>query len=648
MKESEQMRTKMNSIFRILAIICIGLITQQNTGLAGAKKIPYNLDSVAKALAENVIDQIKQREAENQYFRSIGAIGSVDFVIDMRKWHLSKESPALASSPFLSADQKNSLNAKLNGFYDEYRHPVYVVLSPIILGSNEVSGQAIKDVFDYFKIPWSDIEKLKERYREYLKDLQKFKGTTSPVSGSVSAGAILTVQSFIFYKSDLKEWRIRYGSDFTVSEDVKRANFIEEEYKKALDQNASKFDFVGKRYIALDNYATTIISAFKNNCLSTLKQKELNDILTLNLAELNKPILIKVKGPKSWPLENRAFYLDPREQEKNESLLKSTSGGALYFKVDDEGYININEIFANEQRASPEKVIEIVIALDEFLLSVSLLWDIYNNSGEYSDLMINGKPKSELLLEEAKDGEVTDQQLLFTVIELRRKLVDKIQLDMLSVDELRVSINLLFSVQEALKYTFGPESLYPFPQIQDLKKVKTPALHRYKIEPANSDEELLKQLEYLYNNERESLTDFEINLYFDLLCLVRGDCRDRKYEDHHMIPVEVSTHDLVVAARKCVDKFIFNGKDNFIKLEKYVKDTGDGRHGNHPEYNRWINELLNNLLIQYRNRNGQGPVDPCTAKDLLLDLIEETIKPAIDEDPNETINELGRRKLLGK
>lgn len=90
------------------------------------------------------------------------------------------------------------------------------------------------------------------------------------------------------------------------------------------------------------------------------RSKELNTILTQNLAELDKPILIKVMWPKSWALENRKFYLHPQEQNKNESLLQSTSGGALYFKVDDDGYININEIFANEQRASVSALVESV------------------------------------------------------------------------------------------------------------------------------------------------------------------------------------------------------------------------------------------------------------------------------------------------
>lgn len=280
------------------------------------------------------------------------------------------------------------------------------------------------------------------------------------------------------------------------------------------------------------------------------------------------------------------------------------------------------------------------------MVSVSLFWDIYNNSGEYSAYKINGKPKSEILLEEAKEGEVLDIQLISAVAALRKQLTDKLSFQKLTVDELRLTINLLFNLQQSLKYTFGTESLYPFSLIHDLQKIKLTPLKRYEIEPAQNDEELFKQLEYLYLNDRESMTDEEINLYFDLLCLIKFDCRDKKYEDHHMIPVELKAHVLVAAARQCNDKFIFNGMDNFIKIEKYVKETGFGRHGNHPDYTKWINKLLNNLETQYRNRNGYSkPIDPCVAKDLLLNLIKEEILPSINENKDETINELGKRKL---
>jgi len=65
------------------------------------------------------------------------------------------------------------------------------------------------------------------------------------------------------------------------------------------------------------------------------------------------------------------------------------------------------------------------------------------------------------------------------------------------------------------------------------------------------------------------------------------------------------------------------------------------------EYTKWILKFLNDLVIQYRNKNGYGtPIDPCVTKDMLTDLLKETIIPAISENASETINELGKRKLL--
>jgi hypothetical protein len=634
----------MSKNFKI-AFLFFGAWLLTVTAICGvADSLRFDIDSVARLLAQDVMEEIVLREEQNEYFRKTGAESSIDFVIDMRKWHFSKESPALTSSPFIRDEEKNTINVKINNFYSAYHHPVYVVLSPIILGYNELSVQGLKDVYDWFEMSNADFETLKQRYVEYLKQLQNFKAPLSPLSGSVSRGAILSVLSYISYKSDIKEWRVRYGTDFSVSDEIKSAAAIEKQYENEINSNESKYDFVGKRYSALDNHVNTIITAFQNNCLTLAKQQELDVILKANLAELNKPILIKVKGPKSWPLENRGFYLDPVEEEKNQSPLQSTSGGAKYFKIDDEGYININEIYANEQRAAGPEVIEIVIGIEELIGSAVLLYQIYNNSGEYSDFKINGQSKAGLLIDQAKDGDAPDSELLVSVTALRSKLVDKIDNESLTIDELRLAINLLFEVQNTLVFVYGQESLYPFPKIDNLQKVKVPPLEWYKIDPARSDEELLRQLQYVYENDRESLTEEEINLYFWLLCRLEGDCTGPdplKFEWHHIIPQQHSDHPLVAIALKCPDKFYFNGDENLISLEKYSKETGRGRHGNHPDYNIWLFKLLNERITRYRQENRQDP-DPCDAKYIIEEIIEY-VKDIIDKESNLKVDEIGTK-----
>lgn len=641
-----KMIRNLRTIYVLIIVLCI----QSTIGWASVDERNNRIDSLAKVLAENVIREINQRHVQNEYLRSIGAFGSVDFIIDMRKWHLSKESPSLESSPFLTSDQEKNLNSKLNQFYDGYRHPVYIVLSPIIHGSYELSTQGLKDVYDWLgqEMSFSDFQKLKERYGQYLKELQKYKATAPVMTGALSHGAILSVESYIFYKSSTKKWMVRYGSDFTVSDEIKRASFIEDEYETATEDD-SKFEFAGKRYTALDNYTAAITTAFKNNCLPFDKLEQLASILKENLAELNKPIYIKVMEPKTWALQKRAYYLDKREQERYESLIEDTQGGGLLFVADDDGYINLNDCKRDGQKASVNvgALLEAVSTIEEALLSVSMLWDIWNKSGDFDLFQNNGKPKAEILIDESKEGNVTAIDILPAVISLRKESTSMISNDLLSEDELRVAINALFSIQEALKYTFGEKSLYPFAKVEKLEKVKLSPLERYKIEPAGNDEELLKQLQYLYDNDREVLTEDEINLYFWLLCNLKGDCQQlewAKFEWHHMIPREHQLHPLVIAARKCSDKFLFNGEDNLILLEKYNAETRRGRHGNHPNYNEWILLLLQNLFDDYKEKFGNS-IDPCVAKKILLDLITDEIKPSIEEKNSEKIDDLGIRKL---
>jgi len=502
------------------------------------------IDSLARKLAENVLREISQRNIQNEYFRSIGAAGSVDFIIDMRKWHISKESPSLASSPFLTSDQEKNLNGKLSQFYDDYRHPVYVVLSPIVHGSYEFSTQGLKDVYDWLgqEMSFSDFQKLKERYGEYLKELQNYNATAPTITGALSHGAILSVESYIFYKSNTKNWMVRYGSDFTVADEIKRASFIEDDYEAAT-KDASKFEFAGKRYTALDNHTNAIISAFRDNCLTYVKLGQLAAILKDNLTELNKPIYIKVMEPKTWALEKRKYYLDKREQERYENPLEDTQGGGLFFAADDDGYINLNDLKADGQKANMigelPKVVELFSELEKLIINVGVLWDIWRKSGDFDSFLNGDKSKTEILLGEAKDGKLQDIAILTDIVGLRKVSVSKISYDLLSEDEMRVAINALYSVQEALKYAFGDKSLYPFSQVENLERIKLSPLEKYKLAPAKSSEELLKQLKYIYENDPSSLTKEEVQMYFDLLCQIEGDCKSLEIIDLNTINKEL-------------------------------------------------------------------------------------------------------------
>lgn len=535
---------KMIRNFKVIYILTVVLFMASTLSWASVEG-DNRIDSIARKLAENVLREIGQRNIQNEYLRSIGATGSMDFIIDMRKWHISKESPSLASSPFLSSDQEKNLNGKLRQFYDDYRHPVYVVLSPIVHGSYEFSTQGLKDVYDWLgqEMSFSDFQKLKERYGQYLKELQKYNATAPTISGALSHGAILSVESYIFYKSNTKNWMVRYGSDFTVAEEIKRSSFIEDEYETAT-KDASKFEFAGKRYTALDNHTNAIISAFKNNCLTYAKLGQLAAILKDNLAELNKPIYVKVMEPKTWALQKRKYYLDKREQERYENPLKDTQGGGLFFAADDDGYINLNDLKADDQKASLvvgelTEVADLLSKLELFIVNVGVLWDIWQKSGDFDSFLIGNKSKAEILLGEAKDGKLQDIAILTDVVGLRKESVSKISYDLLSEDEMRVAINALYSVQEALKYTFGDKSLYPLAHVEDLERVKVSPLEKYKLTPAKSSEELLRQLKYIYENDPSSLTKEEIQMYFDLLCQIEGDCKSLEIIDLNTINKEL-------------------------------------------------------------------------------------------------------------
>jgi hypothetical protein len=157
------------------------------------------------------------------------------------------------------------------------------------------------------------------------------------------------------------------------------------------------------------------------------------------------------------------------------------------------------------------------------------------------------------------------------------------------------------------------------------------------------------RLKERYENDPESLDEDELNLYFWLLCKIEQDCRyfdPLKYEWHHIIPQEqrIKEHPLVQLAMNCSKKFLFNGSDNLISLEKYVQKTGKGQHGNHPSYNKWVFQILQDALQQFRDENGGRNPTECEARERLL-IIKELLLEKITYDKKITINELGENNL---
>lgn len=90
---------------------------------------------------------------------------------------------------------------------------------------------------------------------------------------------------------------------------------------------------------------------------------------------------------------------------------------------------------------------------------------------------------------------------------------------------------------------------------------------------------------------------------------------------HHIIPVQLlKENDVVKAAMNANPPFAFNSSHNGLAVEKYVKATGQGRHGPHPNYTNQINEVFTKL-------GNQGvQLSPMQAKQLLENLVDGNSK----------------------
>lgn len=98
-------------------------------------------------------------------------------------------------------------------------------------------------------------------------------------------------------------------------------------------------------------------------------------------------------------------------------------------------------------------------------------------------------------------------------------------------------------------------------------------------------------------------------------------------ENHHIIPRSLGRKFTPVkSARR--GGFKIDGKENKIPVEIFSRESGTGRHGNHPNYTDEIKKAINNEI-------GKG-LNPLNAVQKVLKMAKE----AIENNPNTKINDL--------
>ncbi|OXA65291.1 hypothetical protein B0A58_16140, partial [Flavobacterium branchiophilum NBRC 15030 = ATCC 35035] len=108
-----------------------------------------------------------------------------------------------------------------------------------------------------------------------------------------------------------------------------------------------------------------------------------------------------------------------------------------------------------------------------------------------------------------------------------------------------------------------------------------------------------------------------------------------KTEIHHLIPRGVKGNDVVKAARD--EGFKFEGAENKVPLEKFSKVTGEGQHGNHPNYNKGVLEKITEFA---KANEGATPKD---ALNFIRNLTNE-LKQTIKNNPDTKVNDILKTK----
>ncbi|MFW0739951.1 RHS repeat-associated core domain-containing protein, partial [Flavobacterium sp. T12S277] len=106
-------------------------------------------------------------------------------------------------------------------------------------------------------------------------------------------------------------------------------------------------------------------------------------------------------------------------------------------------------------------------------------------------------------------------------------------------------------------------------------------------------------------------------------------------EEHHVIPRGVKGNEVVQDAIS--EGFKFEGAENKISVEKFSKATGNGRHGNHPSYNRGVLDKLGEFGKATEGSKTAGGSK--TALEFLRNLTQE-LKETIKSNPDKKINDL--------
>lgn len=110
-------------------------------------------------------------------------------------------------------------------------------------------------------------------------------------------------------------------------------------------------------------------------------------------------------------------------------------------------------------------------------------------------------------------------------------------------------------------------------------------------------------------------------------------------QDHHTIPRQFKENEVIRLARE--EGFKFEGNENRIPIERYSKSTGEGRHGNHPNYNK---EVLGRLQkFSKDNPDFKGPDALKFTRNLVKDL-----KQIIENNPGTKVNDLFNSTFIQK
>lgn len=111
-------------------------------------------------------------------------------------------------------------------------------------------------------------------------------------------------------------------------------------------------------------------------------------------------------------------------------------------------------------------------------------------------------------------------------------------------------------------------------------------------------------------------------------------------EEHHVIPQATKGNQVVQDA--IAEGFKFEGAENKITLEKFSRATGNGRHGNHPSYNKGVLEKLGQFgKASEGAKAGEASKTPLQFLRNLTQELKETIK----NNPDKKVNDLFKSEL---